>query len=113
MSTKAEEYLANAEVPVEFASEREEILIRQAVQGQDALDFLLSPVGKFVSGAAVQDQRDIEAQLATIKPNTPWRRRRITELQQKHAAITMAVSWLCEQVNIGAGAERVLHEPSE
>jgi hypothetical protein len=25
----------------------------------------------------------------------------------------MAVSWLCEQVNIGAGAERVLHEPSE
>lgn len=113
MTTKAEEYLANAEVPIEFASAREEELVRQAAQGQDAREFLLSPIGRFVSGAAVQDQRDIEIKLTAIKPNTPWRRRRITELQQQHDAITRAIGWLCEQVNIGAGAERVLHEPSE
>lgn len=113
MTTKAETYLHDAEVPVEFADEREEQLVRQAAHGEDARAWLESPVGRFVCGAAVQDQRDIEAQLATIRPNTPWRRRKITELQQKHDAISLAVGWITEQVALGAAAKRELYLVTE
>ncbi|MCB2130882.1 MAG: hypothetical protein KDE03_17895 [Rhodobacteraceae bacterium] len=113
MASLIEQSLANAEVPLHFENQREEILIRQAVQGRDAQEFMMSPVGKFVAGAAVQEQQMIEAAIIKIKPNTRWRRRRISELQQKHDAITMAVQWLCEQVNIGAEAEKALYEPDE
>ena len=113
MPTKAEQFLNDAEVPVEFEDAREESLVRQAVQGQDAQDWMLTPVGRFVCGAAVQDQREIENTLATIKPNTPWRRRRITELQLQYDSITRGIGWLCEQVNLGAAAERELHEVNE
>jgi len=113
MPTKAEEYLHDAEVPVEFEDANEEILVRQAVMGRDAQDWLLSPVGRWVSGAAVQDQREIESKLTTIKPNTPWRRRRITELQQQYQAISLAIGWLSEAVKLGAAAERELHSVNE
>ena len=113
MPTKVEEYLHDAEVPIEFEDEREEILVRQAVQGKDVQDWLLSPVGRWVCGAGAMDQRDIESQLVTIKPNTPWRRRKITELQQQYEAINLAIGWLSEAVKIGAAAERELHEVSE
>lgn len=113
MPSKIEDMLHNAEVPVEFADEREEQLVRIAVQGQDARDFLESSVGRFVVGSAVQDQKEIEERLATINPNTTWRRRKIEELQSEHAAITRAVSWLCEAVQLGLVAERELNQPEE
>lgn len=113
MTTKAEEYLHNAEVPIEFEDAREESLVRQAALGEDALSWLESPVGRFVCGAAVQDQREIEILLPTIRPNTPWRRRRIVDLQQKHEAITLAIGWITEQVTLGAAAKRELHTVNE
>ena len=113
MPQKIEQYLQDAEVPLEFEDEREESLVRQAVLGHDIQDWLASPVGRWVAGCAAQDQRDIEEQLTTVKPNTPWRRRRIAELQQKHEAITMAIAWLSEAVKLGATAHRELEVPSE
>lgn len=113
MPHKLENMLANAEVPVEFEDEREEALIRMAVQGKDVHEWLSGTVGKFVIGAARQDQVDIEEKLTSLKPNTPWRRRKIVELQQEYAAIGLAIQWLTEAVRIGMSAERDLEAPIE
>lgn len=107
---KIEQLLADAEISVEFRDEHEEALVRMAAQGKDVEEWLRSPAGRFVIGAAAQDTRDIESELTTIKPNTPWRRRKIVELQQRHEAIGMAVQWLRDAVVIGASAERELIE---
>lgn len=106
MATSAARLLHEAEVPVEFEDAREEALIRQAVLGSEAQDFLLSQVGRFVSGAAVQDQNAILEKLTTIKPNTPWRRRSIEALQQEYRAIELAIGWLTEAVKLGSAAHR-------
>lgn len=113
MPHKLENMLANAEVSVEFEDEREEALIRMAVQGKDVHEWLRGAVGKFVIGAARQDQVDIEEKLTSLKPNTPWRRRKIAELQQEYAAIGLAIQWLTEAVRIGMSAERDLEAPIE
>ena len=113
MPTVVENFLESAEVPIEFEDEREEALVRIAVQGHESHDFLTGTVGRFVIGAALQDQSDIEEQLTRIKPNTPWRRRKIGDLQQKHEAITLAVGWLCESVRLGMEAHRELESPRE
>lgn len=113
MPSKLEQQLANAEVSVEFEDEREEALVRQAVQGKDVHDWLHTPAGRFVIGAAVQDQRDIEAKLTSLRPNTFLRRRKITELQQDYAAIGLAIQWLTEAVTLGLMAERELQAPNE
>ena len=101
MPDRIEAALHEAEVQVEFENPREESMIRVAVVGRDAHDFLNTSVGKFVIGAALQDQIEIESKLASLKPNTPWRRRKITELQQQHEAITRAVAWLTDMVVLG------------
>lgn len=113
MSTAIEQQLATAEITVEFEDAREEALVRQAVQGRDTHDFLSSPVGRFVVGAALQDQSEIEEQLATTSVVSEEGVRTVRELQQKHQAIGMAITWLTEAIQLGTMAERQLKEPTE
>lgn len=113
MPTKIETELHNAEVDVEFESPREESLLRVAVVGEEAHEFLHTSVGRFVVGAALQDQQDIEEKLATIRPNTPWRRRKIQELQQQHDAISRAITWLTDMIVLGQQSKRELTQPTE
>lgn len=105
MPTETERQFSEAEVSVEFASKREEELIAAAVAGRDAHDWLHTSVGRYVIGAAVQDQQDIERRLASV---SPWNRRRILRLQQKHQAVELAVGWLTEMVKNGQHAEQQL-----
>jgi len=113
MPSKLEEMLHTAEIPVEFSDAREERLVREAAIGKDVHEWLSSHIGEFVIGAAIQDQQAIEEKLSRLRPNTPWRRRKISELQNEHQAIEMAIGWLCEAVQIGLMAERELQQPEE
>jgi hypothetical protein len=113
MPLDIEAQLAEAEVTVEFEDAREEALIRQAVLGKDADDFLHSPVGRFVVGAALQDQAFIEEQLTKVSVLTPFGKRKILKLQQKHEAVGLAISWLTDAIRLGHMAERALEQPTE
>lgn len=106
MPRQVEELLADAEIPVEFEDQREEALYRVAVQGNDVRGFLDSPAGKFVIGAALQDQAEIEHKLATT--SVMFGRKKIQELQLEHRAITLAISWLTDAVRIGLDGERTI-----
>jgi hypothetical protein len=108
MPAELERILQNAEVPVEFESQEEEILIRTAVMGEDAREWMVTnPVGRYVIGAALQDQSDIE----TAIMRTPlWRKRKHHDLRAKHAAIGNAIRWLTEAVQVGMSAESQLEQ---
>jgi len=110
MGQSIEEQLASAEMSIEFEDAREESLIREAVKGQEAREWLLSPVGRSVIEKAREDQEYLRAKIAQIRPNTPWRRRKIEELQQEYRSIQRAISWLADTVRIGVEAERELME---
>jgi len=107
MPSNVVQMLHDAEIPFEFEDQREEGLYREAIQGKDVEDFLNSPAGRFVLGAACQDQQAIEEQLTRVKP---WRKRRITELQCEHRAVTLAIEWLTSAVNIGLSSHRELDD---
>lgn len=105
MPTEEERQFQDGDFTVEFADQREENLIRRAVLGREAQDFLASQVGRYVVGAAAQDQAEIERKLTKV---SPWNRRRILRLQQEHRAVELAIGWITEMVQDGAHAERQL-----
>lgn len=107
---KTERLLADAEISTEFDDEYQHELALQAILGKDVEDWMRGPVGRFVLGAAVQDQRAIEQKLVSINPNTFFRRRKLAELQQEHRAIGKALEWLRDAVVIGESAHRELNE---
>ena len=108
MPTQLENALHNAEVSVEFESAEEENLIRRAVVGVDAHEWLHTSTGRFVIGAAHQDLEQIKEQLATMRPMTPWGRRRELRLRQRYEAIELAISWLLDAVVQGKEAKNQL-----
>ena len=107
---KTEKMLADAEITDEFSDQHERELALVAILGKDVEDWMRGPVGRWVIGTAVQDQRAIEQKLVSINPNNPLRRRRLVELQQRHAAIGLAVEWLRDAVVLGESALRELNE---
>lgn len=110
MASKTERELHDAEISVEFEDAREEALVRQAVVGRDVRDWFDTTAGRFVRGAAVQEQRQIEQELVTIPPMGEENIQRIEELRKKHSAIAYAISWLAEAVKIGQESERELQQ---
>ena len=113
MSTLIEEMLGDAEIPVEYADQREEVLVRLAAQGQDVRSFLESPTGQYVIGAAVQDTVELERKIAKTWVLGPVGKRKLRRLQLEHKAIEMSIAWITESVKIGMDAERALQEPTE
>lgn len=108
MPSVVEQQLEGAEVQVEFEDEQEEALVRTAVVGRNAEDFIHSDVGRFVIGSAVQDQKEIQAKLARVNPHSIFGRRKIARLQQEHRAVEMAISWLTDCIRVGQEAHREL-----
>lgn len=77
------------------------LLLAEAMLGQDALEFALSDLGRYLIGRA-----DQEIRLATIALKTvyPWRWRRISFLQNKIAVAERVKSWLLEAIVSGRSA---------
>lgn len=113
MTSKTESMLADAEISEEFSDQHERELAFAAIMGKDAEDWLQGDVGRFVLGCAIQDQREIEQKLVVTNAVTPWGRRKIAKLQQKHLAVGMAVEWLRDAVVVGNSALQDLNQPYE
>lgn len=113
MPSTAERQLEGTEIAVEFEDAHEEALVRTAVIGRNAEDFFRSDVGQFVLGSAAQDQKEIEAKLTSISPNSIFGRRKIAKLQQEHRAIQCGISWLADCIRVGKEAHRELEERME
>lgn len=71
-----------------FANETEKALFLQAKYGTDVLDFLNTEAGRMIRTLVKEDIRDNTMKLKSV---APWRKRRITELQNK---IQQGETWL-------------------
>lgn len=71
-----------------FANETEKVLFHQAKYGTDVLDFLNTEAGRMIRTLVKEDIRENTAKLKAV---SPWRKRRITELQNQ---IKQGETWL-------------------
>ena len=76
-------------------------LYAEAILGKDTEEFVASEIGQFLIGCAEQEAQEAMEQLKTVYP---WRKRKITELQNKIWRAEMFESWLAELVIKGTQA---------
>jgi len=82
-------------------------LFAEAIIGRDAEDFVNSDIGRYVIGCAEQEANEAIAQLKNVYP---WRRRKITELQNKIWRAESIQTWISELIIKGRQAQQQLEE---
>lgn len=87
---------------------RTQALYAEAMLGRDAEEFIGSDLGRYMIGRAEQEEREAMELLAKV---SPWRRRRIAELQNRIRLAQRFKGWLAELVHIGKQAMDQLETP--
>ena len=82
-------------------------LVAEADFGRQVKEFLQSDIGRYLLGCAQQEH---QAALEALKRTSPWRRRRITDLQNQAWRAESFMSWLRELLIRGRTAEGALVE---
>lgn len=80
-------------------------LYAEAMIGRDAEDFIQSDIGRYIVGCAEQEAQEAMDQLKRVYP---WRRRKITELQNKIWRAESIQSWIAELIIKGKQATQQL-----
>lgn len=83
-------------------------LYAEAILGKDAEEFLTSDIGRFIIARADEETQEAIRQLKTC---FPWRRRKITDLQNRIWRAESVQSWLGELIIRGRQAmDQLEHE---
>lgn len=82
-------------------------LIAEAMLGQDAAEFMRTDLGRYLLGRAEQEAHEAADKLKRV---SPWRRRRIAELQAEIWRAESFRDWLLELVRLGESAEHALEQ---
>jgi hypothetical protein len=80
-------------------------LFAEAIIGRDAEEFVESDIGKYIIGCAEQEANEAMDQLKSV---FPWRKRKITELQNKIWRAESLQTWLAELIVKGKQATQQL-----
>jgi len=83
----------------------EEVLLAEAMLGRDAEDFLNSDIGRYIIGRADQEIAEATELLTRV---SPWRRRRIAQLQNDIWRAQSVKGWLAEMITSGKAAFHAL-----
>lgn len=81
----------------------------EAVLGRDADDFLNTDIGRYLIGRCDQEIDEAQDILSRV---SPWRRRRIQELQNQIYRAKSLKSWLSELISNGKAAEAAMEDES-
>jgi hypothetical protein len=79
----------------------------EAVLGRDAEEFLATDIGRYIVGRCEQDIAEAQDQLSRV---SPWRKKRIQELQNQVWRAQSVRGWIGELVADGRAAEAALEE---
>lgn len=82
-------------------------LLRVAVFGVQTQEFLNTDIGRYLVQCA---RIDYDAALESLKSVSPWRRRKIQELQNKAKVAENFLGWLDDAIQSGKQAEVQIHE---
>lgn len=77
------------------------LLLAQTALGMEAEEFLKTDLGRYVIGRARQEGARAAGELAKV---APWRRRRITQLQNEIRWAASFDAWIIELINSGRSA---------
>lgn len=88
----------------------ERALYAESVLGKDAEEFLNSDIGRYLTGRADQEEQEALEALCRV---SPWRRRRIAELQARVWRAQSFKGWLAEMVISGRQALQQLETREE
>ena len=84
-----------------------DVLMAEAILGQDANEFLNTELGQYLVGRANQEKKDALEQLARV---SVWRKNRIRDLQARVWRAESFLIWIAELITSGKQAEGVLEE---
>ena len=82
-------------------------LVAEADLGRQAREFFDSDIGRYLIGCAQQEHT---AAMEALRKTSPWRRRRIAELQNQAWRAENFLGWLRELIVKGRAAEGALVE---
>lgn len=85
-------------------------LVAQAILGKDTEEFLSTDIGRYLVGCAEQEIADATEKLCKV---SPWRRRRISELQAQIWRAQSFQTWLAEIITTGRQAIENLEQKDE
>ena len=85
-------------------------LVAELEMGKQAQSFLASDVGRYMLARIEEEERQAIEALSTV---WPWRRRRITQLQNQLWRARSFKEWLAELIVQGRQAEQQLDAPEE
>ncbi|MCF1431342.1 MAG: hypothetical protein LPD71_00100 [Shewanella sp.] len=95
---------------IQFTSDKERELFTEARLGQEALDFLRTPLGKWLRGVAEQEKKAALEELLTVPFNN---QERILQLQLKGGMAANLLTWIGEAIQNGRYAEEELENLNE
>ena len=101
---QAFQQLLDSLTPQEFS------MVAEADMGRQVREFLQSDIGRYLLGCAQQEH---QAAMEALKRTSPWRRRRITDLQNQAWRAESFMGWLRELVIRGRSAEGALTQGEE
>jgi hypothetical protein len=84
-----------------------DVLMAEAVLGRDAEEFLNTDIGRYIIGRCEQEIQEAQDQLSRV---SPWRRRRIQQLQNEVWRAQSVKGWIAELIANGRAAEAALEE---
>lgn len=84
-----------------------DLLMAEAILGRDAEEFLGTELGRYLLGRAQQEVEEAQEELSIV---SPWRRRRIRDLQNKVWRAKSVKGWLSELIANGKSAEASMEE---
>ncbi len=84
-----------------------DVLMAEAILGQDAQEFINTELGQFLVRRADQEKKDALEQLARVSPQ---KKNRIRDLQAQVWRAESFLVWIAELITSGKQAEGVLEE---
>lgn len=95
---------------VEFIDQREKLLFANAQLGEQARDFLTSPVGRYLHGRAKELADQAREEALDIHPWTPFTRRKLAKAREKAAHASHFIKWCADIIIEGDQALTQLEE---
>lgn len=93
---------------LEFLDEQERELYAAVALKEETLDFLRSPVGRYLHGRAKIDLEAAKEELLDCNPWTWWGRRKIARIQQRADTARCFLKYCTDAIEDGFVAEKTL-----
>lgn len=95
---------------IEFIDQKERELFARAALSQQTLDFMASPVGRYLHGRAKAEVEQAQVDALEINPFSWWGRRKWRKLQHRADVARSFIKWCADAITDGEVAYQELKE---